>query len=74
MNATSTVQSARGSSTKLRVHTVLSILVAALGVALLAYMITVEDEPGALPLAMMAGGIGWFIVARWRLKPRAAKA
>jgi|GEM_PF-2986735 len=34
------------------------------GSALLLYMILVEDEPGAVPLAMMVGGGVWL----WLLK------
>lgn len=56
---------------KLIVHTALSLLTIVLGVALLIYMITVEDEPGALPLALTLGGIAWLVIARMRLKPRA---
>jgi hypothetical protein len=52
------------------VHTALSLLVVALGVALLIYMITVEDEPGALPLALIVGGIAWLVIARVRIRPR----
>ncbi len=33
-----------------------SVLVMLLGVALLAWTIPVEDEPGALPLALLLGG------------------
>lgn len=32
-----------------------------LGVSLLVYMIIVEDEPGVVPLLMIALGAGWFI-------------
>jgi hypothetical protein len=60
-------------SRRLLVHSVLSMLVTAVGVALLIYMITVEDEPGAVPLALIALGIGWFIFARARLRPRAGR-
>ena len=38
--------------------------VAGVGLALMAYMIVVEDEPGALPLALVAVGVVWFLVAR----------
>ena len=36
------------------------------GIALLIYMIVVEDEPGALPLALTIGGIVWYVLARRR--------
>ena len=32
-----------------------------LGISLLVYMILVEDEPGAVPLLLIALGAGWFI-------------
>ena len=44
-----------------------SALVLGLGLVLLAYMVTVEDEPGAIPLALvLLGGIG--LVATRRKK------
>lgn len=55
-------------SRRLLVHTVLSLLTIMLGIGLLIYMITVEDEPGALPLSLIAGGIGWLVIARRRLR------
>lgn len=55
---------------KFIVHAVLSTIVIAVGLALLVYMITVEDEPGALPLAMVVGGAAWLITARVRLRQR----
>jgi hypothetical protein len=53
---------------KLVVHTVLSILVTVIGVVLLIYMITAEDEPGALPLLLIVSGVAWLIIARVRLR------
>lgn len=67
MNTGATIQP---TSRKLLAHTVLSMLVTAIGVALLIYMITVEDEPGAVPLALIALGIGWLVIARIRMRPR----
>ena len=51
---------------KSRSHTVVSGLVAALGVGLLIYMVVVESEPGALPLLLIAAGGGWYLAARFR--------
>ena len=42
------------------------ILSIAVGVVLLAYMVVVEDEPGALPLALVVGGLAWLFLARRR--------
>lgn len=47
-------------------HRLISILLATVGVALLAYMIPVEGEPGFLPLFLIALGVGWYFVARAR--------
>ena len=35
-------------------------------IALMVYMVTVESEPGALPLALIVGGLIWYFVARAR--------
>ncbi len=70
MNTPSTIQP---TSRKLVVHTALSLLVTAIGVAGVLYMIFVEDDPAAVPLALIALGIGWFIIARVRLRPRAGR-
>lgn len=53
---------------KRSVHTVLATLVIVLGVVLLIYMITVEDEPGAIPLLLIVSGTAWLIFARLRLR------
>lgn len=42
----------------------------AIGVALLAYMIVVESEPGLVPLLVIGVGIGWYLAARGRLRSR----
>jgi hypothetical protein len=52
----------------------LSLATMGLGLALLVYMITVEDEPGALPLAMIVLGSVWHFVARARLRSRGEAA
>ena len=67
MNTRSTTQPA---SRKLLMHMFFSMLILAIGIALLIYMVTVEDEPGALPLGLIVLGIGWFFIARARLRPR----
>jgi hypothetical protein len=45
-----------------------SLLFLVLGLALLAYMIPVEGEPGALPLGLVLFGTIGFIVSRLRAK------
>jgi len=47
---------------------ILSFLTVFLGFVLLIYMITVEDEPGALPLLLIVTGGVWFIISRNQIK------
>jgi hypothetical protein len=49
-----------------RIHTWLAAAVLCLGAALLAFMVTVEGEPGALPLGLLLVGGVWLAVVRWR--------
>ena len=47
-----------------------SALVLGLGLVLLAYMVTVESEPGAIPLALvLLGSIGLFVTRRKKQLP-----
>ena len=39
------------------------------GVLLLGYMVTVEGEPGLLPLVLTVAGVAWFLVARRARRP-----
>lgn len=43
---------------------ILALITLIIGFALLIFMITVEDEPGALPLLMIITGAVWFFYAR----------
>lgn len=49
-------------------QTWISASMVAIGLALMSYMIVVEDEPGALPLALVLGGTIWLAVTRLRLR------
>lgn len=60
----------RDGDERLRAQTLLSTLIAVLGVVLLIYMIVVEDEPGALPLLLIAVGVGWRLLLRARTRSR----
>ena len=53
---------------KLRVHAFLSVLILVIGLVLMAYMITVESEPGAIPILLVILGIGWYFVTRFRIR------
>lgn len=48
------------------IHRALSATLVVAGIVLVAMMIRVESEPGALPLLLVAVGAAWHIVARWR--------
>lgn len=54
----------------LRLHIVLSSALAATGAGLMAMMIVTESEPGAIPLLMVALGLGWRVVTRLRMRAR----
>ncbi len=56
------------STRTLKINTYLSLLMITLGVIFLAYMILVEDEPGAIPLLMTIIGICWYFLTKWKLK------
>ena len=53
---------------KHRVHTLLSALTILLGAVLLIYMVTVESEPGAIPLLLIVVGTGWYFITRARAR------
>jgi hypothetical protein len=52
---------------KLKVHTLLSLLVIAVGLVLMAYKIYADSEPGLIPLLLVVLGIGWYTVTRARI-------
>lgn len=51
------------------VQKVLSILLIGLGVGLQGYMVTVEHEPGAVPFGLIALGVVWYVLIRYRTGP-----
>jgi len=60
----------KGISLKSKWSKILSLLTVFLGFVLLIYMITVEDEPGALPLLLIITGVAWFIISRNQIKKK----
>jgi hypothetical protein len=52
---------------KLKVHTILSALTIVIGAILMIFMITVESEPGGIPILLLIIGIGWYIITRVRI-------
>lgn len=53
---------------KLKMHRLLSILIAVIGILLMVFMITVESEPGAIPLLLIATGAGWFLITAYKFR------
>ena len=53
---------------RLRVHTRLSALIIVIGVLLMIYMITVESEPGGIPILLVVFGLGWYLITRARIR------
>ena len=47
---------------------ILSTTILVLGLILLVFMITVESEPGALPLALVLGGVIWKLILNRKIK------
>jgi hypothetical protein len=52
---------------KLKSQLILSILTFGLGILLLLFMIFVEDEPGMVPLVLLAIGSVWFWITHSRI-------
>ena len=49
-----------------KINILLPITTIAIGLVLLTYMITVESEPGAIPLLLILVGTIWFFVTKSR--------
>lgn len=58
---------------KLKWSKLISILIILFGTTLMVYMIKVENEPGALPLLLIAVGAIWFVVNQNRIKKQIRK-
>lgn len=57
-------------SKNLKLFRIVAMVITILGVALLTYMITVEDEPGAIPLLLTLAGIVSFFMIQKKIKSR----
>lgn len=53
---------------KLRIHTRASVATILIGLALMIMMIVMEDELGALPLALIVLGTAWYLMTRRRAR------
>ncbi|HYE95295.1 MAG TPA: hypothetical protein VD962_03740 [Rubricoccaceae bacterium] len=61
-------QTLQNTRQKLKVHAILSATLTVAGAILLVYMITVESEPGAIPLLLIVLGVGWYLLTRARMR------
>lgn len=52
---------------------ILSALIILLGTILMIYMVNYEDEPGAIPLILIIGGIVWFAINQYQIKKQLHK-
>lgn len=57
---------------KLKMHKLISILMIVIGIALMTFMVIVEDEPGAIPILLIVTGTGWYFVTRSKLRSQKA--
>jgi hypothetical protein len=55
---------------KLKMQSMLSGITAVIGVILMIYMITIESEPGAIPLLLTAIGTGWYFLTRYKIRSK----
>ena len=53
-------------SNRYTLHKVIALTIVLIGLVLLIYMITVESEPGALPLFLILLGVIWFVISKKR--------
>jgi hypothetical protein len=57
----------------LKLFSILPFLLMLLGILLLIYMISFEDESGALPLFLIIAGTAWLIINRIKIKRSSLK-
>lgn len=58
---------------KLKNHKFISLIIIGTGLVLVAFMVVTEDEPGALPLLLVAAGTGWYFITRSRIRKHQAQ-
>jgi hypothetical protein len=59
-----------GSPTNLHAQRMIALAIALLGGLLMVAKIHADSEPGALPLALVLGGVAWLAITQWRLRNR----
>ena len=47
-----------------KLHKIILGLIITIGILLMIFMISVEGEPGAIPLLLIVTGIGWYFITR----------
>ncbi len=55
---------------KLKVQKMLSALIVAVGLVLMAGKVHADSEPGAIPILLVVLGTGWYLLARTRTRSR----
>lgn len=55
-------------NSRLRMQKLISMLLIAFAVLLLAFKIYADSEPGALPLLLLLIGSSWYLINRYRLR------
>ena len=55
-------------SQTLKISQIIAYITLALGIGLLIFMITVEDEPGAIPLLLIVLSAVWLFVIKYKSK------
>ena len=58
----------RGSIEKLKIHTLISAIVIAIGVVLMIGKIYADSEPGGIPILLVLLGLGWHFITRLRIR------
>lgn len=53
---------------KLKKQRFLSLLIIGIGLVLMIFMMVFEDEPGGIPVLLIACGIGWFVTSQLRIR------
>lgn len=55
-------------SQKLKMPKLISILITLIGLAVMTFMVIVEDEPGAIPWLLLVTGTGWYLFTRAQIR------
>ena len=56
-----------------KINTLLSLSTVVIGLILMTFMVTVESEPGAIPLFLILSGTIWYFIARTRTRSKSTR-